>query len=101
MNANRTLLVIDSGSFCPCISFSLGFGSKRSIWLGAPSGRKKMQLFAFGAKWGERGESGSFKRADDESAASRPSRCKSEARASIPIPDALDVKNCRRASARL
>src|SRR5262245_30058729 len=97
MNAKRTLLVIDSGNACPSISFSFGFGSNRSIWLGAPSGKKKTQIFAFGAKCGAFGASGSVEWSGDESEASNPSFWNSDARARAPRPDALEVKNCRRA----
>jgi hypothetical protein len=58
MKANRTLAVIDSGNFSPCSSLSFGFGSNKSMWLGAPSGKKKMQFFAFGAKCGAFGING-------------------------------------------
>jgi hypothetical protein len=37
MKANRTFLVNDSGRGWPSSSASLGLGSNRSIWLGAPS----------------------------------------------------------------
>ena len=40
------------GSCWPCSSFSFGLGSKRSIWLGPPSRKMKMQALALGAKCG-------------------------------------------------
>ena len=60
MKAKRTFLVMLSGSGWPFSSLSFGFGSKRSIWVGAPSMKMKMQFFAFAGKCGLRGKSGSF-----------------------------------------
>src|ERR1700732_4663808 len=39
---------IDSGIGCPCISSSLGLGSKISTWLGPPSINSQMMDFALG-----------------------------------------------------
>ena len=57
MKAKRTFLVMLSGSFCPCSSLSLGLGSNRSSWLGAPSLNRKMQALALGANCGGRAAS--------------------------------------------
>src|SRR5262249_898990 len=64
--------------------------------LGAPSGRKNMHDFALGAKCGALGASGSAERSDD-SAPKRPSCFNNEASARAPSPEALEVKNWRRA----
>ena len=47
MKAKRALSRIDFGSFCPCISLSLGLGSNKSTCEGAPAMKIKMQALAF------------------------------------------------------
>src|SRR5688572_15055414 len=92
MKAKRTFFVSDSGSLSPSSSFSLGFGSNRSICDGAPSIKMKMHALAFGAKWGAFGPNGLA----GTSAASKPCSRNIEASASRPNPLAADVRKSRR-----
>src|SRR5271154_3020937 len=86
MNARRRSLVIDGGSDWPEYFWSAGLGSNRSIWLGAPSMKRKMTFFAFGAKCGGLGARGSAM------VAARPSWDKRFARAIVSIPPAQERK---------
>ena len=90
MKANRTLAVISLGSGLPLSSFSLGLGSKRSTWLGAPAMKMKIQRLALGAKCGPMFASGL------PVLASRLSCCRSDASAAVPMPLALVARKSRR-----
>ncbi len=93
--ANRTFLVIESGSFWPCSSLSLGLGSNRSTWLGAPSMKMKMQALARAGKCGALGCSGSIAllAAWADFAPSSPSSAIAAVSAKPPKPLAAVVKN--------
>ena len=96
MKAKRTSLVSDSGIFWPFSSLSLGFGSNRSIWLGPPSMKKKMQALARGAKCGGTAGLAAGALAIADSAARSPSARNSDARASVPMPLAAVARKSRR-----
>src|SRR5450631_2255397 len=59
MNASFKSFVSDGGREWPWYFFKAGFGSKRSIWLGAPSMNRKMMFLALPGKCGCLGASGS------------------------------------------
>jgi hypothetical protein len=60
-----------------------------------------MHAFAFGAKCGARAASGSTDLSDEDSDASNPSFASSDASAIAPSPEALEVKNSRRAKSTI
>src|SRR5687767_16009289 len=69
----------DSGIGWPASRIRSGFGSNRSTWLGPPDMKRKMTLLALAWKWVGDGDSGLID--GGASAASKPSRLSSEARA--------------------
>ena len=77
------------GRGCPCIFCSIGFGSKRSTWLGPPYMKRKMTDFAFGAKCGAFGASGFV-------ALKSPSAPSIDCNATEPKPAPACCKICRR-----
>src|SRR5258708_8084012 len=82
-----------SGSCCPSYFFSAGLGSKVSIWLGAPTMKRKITDLAFAGKCCGLGDSG-FSRV-----AAKPSRSSRYCRASAPNPCAARVNTSRRVMA--
>ena len=82
------------GRGLPSQSFKAGLGSQMSIWLGPPSMNKKTTLFAFGAKWGDRGLSGLSGSISGWSA--RAASARSPERAREPKPRPARRKNSRR-----
>ena len=86
---NLEYFVIDGGSGLPCHFCSSGLGSKRSIWLGAPSINRNTTRFALAAKCG-------FFGANGFAIGVRPSPCKRSASAIVPSPAAVDWKKRRR-----
>src|SRR5579864_4262847 len=90
MKARRRSLVMDGGRDWPEYFWSAGLGSKRSIWLGAPSMNRQITFLACGAKCGALGARGLA------TLPAKPSRSRRLASASVSIPPAQLRKNDRR-----
>src|ERR1041385_4422724 len=58
VKARRRSLVIEAGRGLPCHCWSAGLGSKRSIWLGPPSMKRKITFLALAGKCGGGGGGG-------------------------------------------
>src|SRR5205814_4549656 len=86
----------DAGIGLPAIFWSAGLGSYRSMWLGPPSMKRKITLFALAAKCDGFGASGLSGETSGAPLAARPSRPSRWARAKPPKPQPARRRKSRR-----